>query len=110
MQTSTGIFRGQEDINQSDDFPKANNSPPIVALEICRERMVIFITLKKKKKRNLMRYNGTMLSNSFSEYSDFYRIESKLYHTTIITLYFKNLSRIKALLYYICIPITNQNE
>ncbi|VVA90667.1 unnamed protein product [Arabis nemorensis] len=39
MQTSTGIFRGQVDVNQSDDFPKVNNSPPIVALEICRERM-----------------------------------------------------------------------
>ncbi|RID57264.1 hypothetical protein BRARA_F00652 [Brassica rapa] len=40
MQTSVGIFRGQEDMNQSDIFPKVNNSPPIVALEICRERMI----------------------------------------------------------------------
>ncbi|KAH0877053.1 hypothetical protein HID58_064447 [Brassica napus] len=42
MQTSVGIFRGQEDMNQSDIFPKANNSPPIVALEICRERMGLY--------------------------------------------------------------------
>lgn len=41
METSIGIFRGQEDVNISDNFPKANNLPPIVALEICRERMVI---------------------------------------------------------------------
>ncbi|KAF2557532.1 hypothetical protein F2Q68_00013144 [Brassica cretica] len=40
MQTSVGIFRGQEDMNQSDIFPKVNNSPPIVSLEICRERMI----------------------------------------------------------------------
>ncbi|KAF8110048.1 hypothetical protein N665_0088s0060 [Sinapis alba] len=42
MQTSVGIFRGQEDLNQSHIFPKVNNSPPIVALEICRERMGLF--------------------------------------------------------------------
>ncbi|WZY97358.1 hypothetical protein YC2023_069687 [Brassica napus] len=42
MQTSVGIFRGQEDMNQSDIFPKVNNSPPIVALEICRERMGLY--------------------------------------------------------------------
>ncbi|KFK43293.1 hypothetical protein AALP_AA1G105100 [Arabis alpina] len=42
MQTSTGIFRGQEDLNQSEVFPIANNSPPIVALEICRERMGLY--------------------------------------------------------------------
>ncbi|CAH8311326.1 unnamed protein product [Eruca vesicaria subsp. sativa] len=42
METSVGIFRGQEDKNQSDNFPKANNSPPIVALEICRERMGLY--------------------------------------------------------------------
>ncbi|CAL9214356.1 unnamed protein product [Arabidopsis halleri] len=42
METSIGIFRGQEDVNISDDFPKANNFPPIVALEICRERMGLY--------------------------------------------------------------------
>ncbi|CAN7040042.1 unnamed protein product [Brassica oleracea var. botrytis] len=42
MQTSVGIFRGQEDTNQSDIFPKVNHSPPIVALEICRERMGLY--------------------------------------------------------------------
>ncbi|XP_056862036.1 phosphoglycerate mutase-like protein isoform X2 [Raphanus sativus] len=42
MQTSVGIFRGQEDMNQFDIFPKVNNSPPIVALEICRERMGLY--------------------------------------------------------------------
>ncbi|XP_024009110.1 phosphoglycerate mutase-like protein isoform X2 [Eutrema salsugineum] len=42
MQTSTGIFKGQETTNESDNFPKANNFPPIVALEICRERMGLY--------------------------------------------------------------------
>jgi broad specificity phosphatase PhoE len=42
METSIGIFRGQGYVNISEDFAKANNFPPIVALEICRERMVIF--------------------------------------------------------------------
>ncbi|CAN8311868.1 unnamed protein product [Cochlearia groenlandica] len=36
MQTATGIFRGQEAIYNSE------NSPPILALEICRERMGLY--------------------------------------------------------------------
>lgn len=48
MQTSVGIFRGQEDMHQFDIFPKVNNSPPILALEICRERMVILILITGK--------------------------------------------------------------
>ncbi|CAA7022733.1 unnamed protein product [Microthlaspi erraticum] len=43
MQTSTGLFRGQEATNRFENFQIAHNFPPIVALEICRERMVIFI-------------------------------------------------------------------
>ncbi|KAG2267745.1 hypothetical protein Bca52824_062300 [Brassica carinata] len=42
MQTSVGIFRGREDMNQSDIFQKVKNSPPILALEICRERMGLY--------------------------------------------------------------------
>ncbi|XP_010475852.1 PREDICTED: phosphoglycerate mutase-like protein 1 isoform X1 [Camelina sativa] len=44
METSIGIFRGQEveDVNISDDFTKANNLPPILALETCRERMGLY--------------------------------------------------------------------
>ncbi|CAA0185107.1 Histidine phosphatase superfamily clade-1 [Arabidopsis suecica] len=42
METSIGIFRGQEYVNISEDFAKANNFPPIVALEICRERMGLY--------------------------------------------------------------------
>ncbi|KAL1214209.1 Phosphoglycerate mutase-like protein [Cardamine amara subsp. amara] len=42
METSIGVFRGKEDINISDDFLKANNYPPILALEICRERMGLY--------------------------------------------------------------------
>ncbi|KAF8108034.1 hypothetical protein N665_0115s0046 [Sinapis alba] len=36
METAVGIFRGQKAINQSDNFP------PIVALELCRERMGLY--------------------------------------------------------------------
>uniref|UniRef100_A0A1J3G5I9 Uncharacterized protein n=1 Tax=Noccaea caerulescens TaxID=107243 RepID=A0A1J3G5I9_NOCCA len=35
MQTSTGIFRGQEATNRFENFQKAHNFPSIVALEIC---------------------------------------------------------------------------
>ncbi|KAJ0237634.1 hypothetical protein HA466_0245790 [Hirschfeldia incana] len=50
MQTSVGIFRGQEDMNHSDIFPKVNNSPPILALEICRERMRVMKMLYGKQR------------------------------------------------------------
>ncbi|KAF3497223.1 hypothetical protein DY000_02054883 [Brassica cretica] len=36
METAVGIFRGHKDINLSDNFP------PIVALELCRERMGLY--------------------------------------------------------------------
>ncbi|XP_018433696.1 phosphoglycerate mutase-like protein 1 isoform X2 [Raphanus sativus] len=36
VETAVGIFRGQKVINQSDNFP------PIVALELCRERMGLY--------------------------------------------------------------------
>lgn len=75
MQTSVGIFRGEEDMNQFDIFPKVNNSPPIVALEICRERMVILILITRKYEFTFLfkiRYNGTMLHNSSYEFEHSY--------------------------------------
>uniref|UniRef100_A0A0D3DPL4 Phosphoglycerate mutase family protein n=1 Tax=Brassica oleracea var. oleracea TaxID=109376 RepID=A0A0D3DPL4_BRAOL len=36
METAVGIFRGHKDINLSDNFP------PIVALELCRERLGLY--------------------------------------------------------------------